>query len=165
MVTIQDIERVRPRLLADAIRAGLSADDAADLVQETVLRVWQNRHEVELRSDGVLNYAYRAFINRLVDHRRRAARSRVVLECDLLNDREVAELAVAIDLPGDGPAMTALRQLAPIYGDVLLLVDVGDLSLAGYADLRNITLRNARMRLRRGRRLVREILSGQAYLN
>jgi RNA polymerase sigma-70 factor (ECF subfamily) len=166
MVTLAQLEEVRPKLTQHALRNGLSADDAADLAQEAIILVWRNGERVDPER-GPTNYAFRVMLRLLDRHRRDQRRRNAVLECEL-DDADVAGLlSVSIDIPGEGPVMDAIRSLPEIYADVLLTVDVGGMSIAQYALRHRIAEGSVRSRLSRGRALVREgvLVRQRGYLN
>jgi RNA polymerase sigma-70 factor (ECF subfamily) len=130
---------------------------AEDILQNAFLKVLESGDQ--LRKDGsVVAWFYRILRNSVIDeYRRRSVRNEAM-------ERWLRELPV--DGPADETADDvaclcidkALDDLAPSYCKLLRAVDLGETSLAAYAESQGITAGNAAVRAHRARTALRKQL-------
>ena len=147
------VRRHQPDALATAL--GLLGDrhEAEEAVQEATARAWRGlaglRDPARFKA-WFVGILYRACRDRqrfkILDRRARAG---------LPSPREASE-------EGDRPALRAAMSLPDEYREPLVLFYVQDLSVVEIAETLGISEANAKVRLHRARRLLRERLSGGA---
>ncbi len=148
--------RVRPRLLAYALRRTRSPEDAADVVAETLFIAWRRLDAVPDDETSLL-WLYATCRRVIANHMRRAGRR---IE---LTQRMGAELSAAVRDPLDvgADAMLATRALQHLAEDdreILMLVGWEGLGSAELARLLGCSPIAARIRLHRARaRLIAEM--------
>jgi RNA polymerase sigma-70 factor, ECF subfamily len=160
-ITSESLAAQLPGLLRYAQALTRDADDAADLVQETVVRAWEKADQ--FRGDSALaTWLHRIMYHRFVDLTRRTVPVPVE-EADLLalNDRDWADDAytvsaeVVLERAEDREAMQdALIRLPASYRSAVLLHDLEGLTAVEVAAIQQVTLAAAKQRLRRGRQLL-----------
>ena len=148
-------------------------DDAAELTQETFVKVIQNLHRFEGRS-GFYTWAFRIAVNLTLNYCRRNARlavrsldaeqqqydsqERQVLK-DYLSDDSSPDAAVVVQRKELYEiAAKALMRLDEAQRAVVILRDIEDMSYARIAEVLDIELGTVRSRLSRGRSKLREVL-------
>jgi len=150
-------------LYAGAFRLCRSEAEAADLVQETLLKAYAafDRYEPGTHCKAWL---YRILYNLFISSRRRLARERRAMA------EEKAEVrgAVAAGAEPAGDHMTseavqrALSDLPDEFRLVVVLADLQDLSYREIAEVIDRPIGTVMSRLHRGRRLLQQRLVGQA---
>ena len=148
-------------------------DDAAELTQETFVKVIQNLDRFEGRS-GFYTWAFRIAVNLTLNYCRRNARlavrsldaeqqqydsqERQVLK-DYLSDDSSPDAAVVVQRKELYEIATkALMRLDEAQRAVVILRDIEDMSYARIAEVLDIELGTVRSRLSRGRSKLREVL-------
>ncbi len=156
-------------LLRVALRLTRHRADAEDLVQETVLRAWRalDRFDGRHPRAWLLTILRNANINR--------ARKR---RPDLFHDEDavLGQLAgrgadgregpgeVVVEGLPDQRVVAALRALSPKYREVVLLVDLDDLTYKEAAEVLDVPIGTVMSRLHRARRKVRDHLEESGWL-
>lgn len=128
-------------------------DVAGDVVQDTVLRALERRHQY--RSDAPLrHWLLRIAHNTIVDRARRSGREIVVddVEQSWRGDGYTVDAAMVMERAAErDELLDALARLPFIYRAVVVMHDVQELTVAEIADILEIGLPAAKQRLRRGR--------------
>jgi len=146
-------------------------DDAAELTQETFVKVIQNLHKFEGRS-GFYTWAFRIAVNLTLNYCQRNAKltvrsleqqqydsqERQVLK-DYLSDDSSPDAAVVVQRKELYEiAAKALMRLDEAQRAVVILRDIEGMSYARIAEVLNIELGTVRSRLSRARSKLREVL-------
>ena len=144
--------------------------EAEDLLQETYLRAYRFWHQFTPGTNckaWLLTILHNTFRNR---YRDRYRQQRTVDVADLEGTSAEADLADPSDNPEqrvfaqllDGEVDDALRRLPAEYLEVILLVDLQELSYEEAATVLNCPIGTIRSRLSRGRRQLQQMLHGYA---
>ncbi len=157
-----DVWRVARRLTRDR-------EAAEDLVQGTYERAFRSWRQYE---DGTNLRAWllRILHNLAIDVARRQKRTpeQLGLEADdyYLYDRlggnPVADVDRLVERLSPGPVLDALGGLSEPFREVVVLVDLGDLSYQEAADVLDIPVGTVMSRLHRGRRVLKKALADHA---
>ncbi len=162
---------LREELRRAALRLTASADDAEDLVQETLLHAFRGFHYFR-QGTNLRAWLMRILLNLFISHYRHQQRSvqTVSLEglleelelseegTDLLLDDSPSPEAVVLESAMDEEVARALQQLPEPFRQVVLLCDVEGLSYAEAAEALGIPLGTVRSRLSRAREMLRRLL-------
>ena len=151
-----------------ALRILRNKEDAEDILQETFLTVVEKLHTFDGRS-GFFTWIYRIATNASL----MKLRKKKLVFKDLGNDEEYnesMESRVFVDWSQD-PSINiydeevktkineAVNKLSDIYRSVFVLRDIESLSIKETSEILNITEENVKIRLRRARQFLRDILS------
>ncbi len=151
-----------------ALRILRNKEDAEDILQETFLTVVEKLHTFDGRS-GFFTWIYRIATNASLMKLRK---KKLVFQ-DLGDDTEYSdsiESRVFVDWTQD-PSINiydeevkkkineAVNKLSDIYRSVFVLRDIEGLSIKETSTILNITEENVKIRLRRARQFLRDILS------
>jgi RNA polymerase sigma-70 factor (ECF subfamily) len=151
-----------------ALRILRNKEDAEDILQETFLTVVEKLHTFDGRS-GFFTWIYRIATNASLMKLRK---KKLVFQ-DLGNDNEYndnIENRIFVDWTQD-PSINiydeevkekiddAVSKLSEIYRSVFVLRDIEGLSIKETSAILNITEENVKIRLRRARQFLRDILS------
>ena len=133
-------------------------DDAADVMQETYLRIWKSLRSY--RGDAAFGtWAYRIAANTAMTHLKRRGR-----EAEPVDPSDLAPLerpvAVADEVPDAGALDEALARLPAAMRTVLVMKDVYGFSLAEIAKQVGATEGAVKVRLFRARRRIAELMYG-----
>jgi len=154
------VQRLGPQLRAYLRRMVRNAADAEDLHQEVLLRIARGLSEFQGRS-SVKNWAYRIATNVAIDFLRRSRRIDLIVF-----DESTLEPPGADSDEEDRLILDEMNQcvrqvidgLPPKYRAALVLHDLHDKTAAETAEILEITLANAKMRIHRARAHLREAL-------
>jgi RNA polymerase sigma-70 factor (ECF subfamily) len=162
----QVVEPLLDGLYASALRLTGSASDAADLVQDTLLRAYQGWDRFE-PGTHIRGWLHRIQYNLFVSGYRRRKREQRAL--DVTSDPRKAERFVGgfdADGPREAPearlssaVQAALDALAPEFRAVVVLSDIGELSYRQIADALECPIGTVMSRLHRARRALAQRLS------
>jgi len=158
--TWEEIARDHGRFLyAVAYRLAGNAEDAQDLVQDALLRI---RRGLETYRPGSLEgWLARIVTNVFLDDvRRRRRRPTVALPPDHEHRLPPAAAADAASEALSDDVQRALDSLPPDFRVAVVLCDVADLGYDEIADQLGVPVGTVRSRIHRGRRMLREMLSG-----
>ena len=151
-----------------ALRILRNKEDAEDILQETFLTVVEKLHTFDGRS-GFFTWIYRIATNASL----MKLRKKKLVFKDLGNDEDYSESIesrVFVDWTQD-PSINiydeevkrkideAVNKLSDIYRSVFVLRDIEGLSIKETSTILNITEENVKIRLRRARQFLRDILS------
>ena len=145
----QAIRRLQARMYRTAVSILWNDEDAADAIQEAVLRAWQKQRM--LRSAGAFDvWLMRILINECRNiQRRNRFRQSVPLE---------ESLAGAVDEPPDRALQEALRRLPEKLRTPLLLHHLDGFSVAEVARMLRVKESTARGRIYEGRKRLKALL-------
>jgi RNA polymerase sigma-70 factor (ECF subfamily) len=128
------LRRLRPRLYAIALRFAKNHDDAEDIVQEALFRIWRNIDRFEGRA-ALSTWSHRITVNASLDSlRRQQARSERVADVGEHDegslDREPREESTPESLLGSAQVSslvrTAIASLSPAHRQVIELRELED---------------------------------------
>lgn len=159
-----DVWRVARRLTRDH-------QAAEDLVQEAYARAFRSWRSYE-PGTNMRAWLLRILHNLAIDNARRQQRApeQLGLEADdyYLYDRlggaknAVADVDRLVERLSPGPVLDALSELSLPFREVVVLVDLGDLSYQEAADVLDIPVGTVMSRLHRGRRVLKKALADAA---
>lgn len=161
----REVLRHRRELTTAAIRLTGSKAEADDLVQEAVMRAWVFWHRFEAGTNGRA-WMHRILINTFINGYRRKRREREILS--MVHDVESHEQrthAAETKTPGESlsdEVQRALGSLPREFRDVVVLVDLQDLSYRDASTALGCPIGTVMSRLHRGRRAMQRALSGYA---
>lgn len=153
-----EVQAFVPKLLPRALQLCRDSSDAEDLLQDTVERALRFEHQFVPGSNlkaWLHQVLYSVFVTRFRSRtRERRALDRLATDPCCWTQPEAA--------PGFGvltPRLSALLdELPEPFREVLLLVDLGELSYREAADELGVPIGTVMSRLHRGRRLLRDAL-------
>jgi RNA polymerase sigma-70 factor (ECF subfamily) len=159
------VARYTPVLHEAARRLTGSSDDAADLVQDAVMRAWTFWDRFEPGSNARA-WLHRILMNTFINAYRKQRRERELFRAAGEESRRdahsAADLGVA-ERDGLGDEVgAALAALPPEFRAVVELVDLGDLSYREVATKLGCPIGTVMSRLHRARKQLQESLSGYA---
>lgn len=150
-------------LMRAAVRLAGSRLEAEDLIQETYCQAWKSFHRFELGTNC------RAWLFRILFHKANQYRSRLFWR---KTDNCEAKLMDALsytppvnEMLIDEEILGALERLPGCYREVVLMVDVEELSYREVAGILQVPIGTVMSRLSRGRKLLRVELTevAEAY--
>lgn len=151
---------LRPRIVEFAARMTHSLDDADDIAQETMLKLWSMRH----RLDGYASVAALAMTiarNKTIDRLRKPALN-VELDCaSTLADSRLDPSQMIEDAEADAEASDLLARLPEQMRTILTMRHVDGLDNSEIAALTGNREATVRVTLCRARRRIRELFSRQ----
>jgi RNA polymerase sigma-70 factor, ECF subfamily len=153
----------RRELVSSALRFAGSADDAEDLVQETVMRAWLFRAQFE-HGTNVRAWLQRILRNTFINHYRKRRREREILAEHLVCER-ATRAAGASPAPVESlsdEVTGALASLPREFREVLSLVDANDASYREAAEELECPVGTIMSRLHRARRAMQGRLGAYA---
>ena len=161
------------RIYNVVLRICADPDDAAELTQETFVKIIENLDKFEGRS-SFYTWAFRIAVNLTLNYRQKNARLAVrsldsedgsydpqaarALKELLSDDRSPDPAAMAQNKEAYEIAVKALRRLDDAQRTVLVLRDIEGMSYARIAEVLGIELGTVRSRLSRARTRLRDIL-------
>jgi RNA polymerase sigma-70 factor (ECF subfamily) len=167
------VVKYQSRIYNVVLRICADPDDAAELTQETFVKVIQNLHKFEGRS-GFYTWAFRIAVNLTLNYCQRKAKlalrsldaeqeqydgqERQVLKDYLSDDSSPDAAAIAQRKELYEIAANALMRLDEAQRTVITLRDIEGMSYARIAEVLDIELGTVRSRLSRARSKLREVL-------
>ncbi|WP_026535870.1 sigma-70 family RNA polymerase sigma factor [Arthrobacter sp. H14] len=149
-----------PALRRFAASATSNPDQAEDIVQESILRVWQHAPE---RTTNMRGYLFRTARNVIIDNYRRRTHRPVEAGPDHLDDNfysdGVDELLLKLTME------EALGSLSPEHRGVIVALHYRGLTVAQTAELLQIPAGTVKSRAYYGLRELREALSGMGVMS
>ena len=157
-----DVWRVARRLARDY-------QAAEDLVQEAYARAFRSWRSYE-SGTNLRAWLLRILHNLAIDNARKQKRApeQLGLEADdyylyeRLGGNPVADVDVLVERLSPGPVLDALAELSLPFREVVVLVDLGDLSYQEAADVLEIPVGTVMSRLHRGRRVLKRARADHA---
>ena len=149
-------------LYRTAARVIGNRSEAEDLVQETYLQAWKSFHRFE-PGTNCRAWLFKIMFHLIQHQRRKWYNSKLVQESDemLLQDTLAYEPPVPADL-SDEDILAALDRIPVHYREVVVLADVQEFSYKEVAATLSVPVGTVMSRLSRGRKLLRDELSGFA---
>jgi RNA polymerase sigma-70 factor (ECF subfamily) len=153
---MNDLVRTATRVVRDRVEAN-------DLVQETYLQAWKSFHRFE-PGTNCRAWLYKIMFHVIHHHRRKTYR----MNLRLVHEDEPGLEATLPYVPpvrenlDDEDVLAAFDKLPPHYRDVVLLVDVQELSYKEAADALDVPIGTIMSRLSRGRQMLRISLADYA---
>lgn len=157
-----DVWRVARRLTRDP-------QAAEDLMQEAYTRAFRSWKQYE-PGTNLRAWLLRIVHNLAIDNARKQQRhpEQLGLEADdyylydHLGGAQVADVDRLVERLSPGPVLDALGELSLPFREVVVLVDLGDLSYQEAADVLEIPVGTVMSRLHRGRRVLKKALADAA---
>ena len=151
---LNELYRTAARLLGDGTKA-------EDVVQETYLQAWKSFARFE-PGTNCRAWLFKILINTIHHYRRGWFNLRRVKESEEILEQTAACAAPAPERIAQEEILRALGRLPPDYRAAVLLADVEEFSYKEIAALLEVPIGTVMSRLSRGRKLLREQLSGLA---
>ena len=140
-----------------ALRLGLCPEDAADAVQETLLRLWRNRLGLPDQQEALRAYCLTALRNECVSKKRRIFPMTSADELAEISDNLSSEDAEQSD------SVRHIRRLIETLPSsqqrVIILSSIYHLDTAEIAEATGLSPGNVRQLLSRGRKRLRDLLN------
>ena len=157
-----DVWRVARRLTRDQ-------QAAEDLTQDAYARAFRSWKQYQ-PGTNLRAWLLRIVHNLAIDNARRSQRhpEQLGLEADdyylydHLGGAQIADVDALVERLSPGPVLEALSGLSETFRDVVVLVDLGDLSYQEAADVLGIPVGTVMSRLHRGRRVLKKALADAA---
>lgn len=149
-------------LFRTAVRLVMDRAEAEDLLQEVYMQAWKSFERYE-PGTNCRAWLYKILFNKLNHQRRRKFSQSRLLQADdaLLAETVAYEPPVRPDLT-DEEVLEALDRLPANFREVVLLADVEEFSYKEVAEVLNVPIGTVMSRLSRGRKQLRDALSGVA---
>jgi RNA polymerase sigma factor (sigma-70 family) len=158
------VEKCRHRIYSFAYYSLGSRDEAEDVTQEVLIRMWE--HWSELKRKSLMAWVLRVTRNACLDiHRKRQTRGELMA----LHGED----CLGRDNPGDDPSYElerrdfrrqverGLQELDEPYRTIVILREIEDYSYAEIREAMDMPLNTIKVYLHRGRRMLRQQLQGQ----
>lgn len=153
-------QTIAPKLTNFLVAGGASYALACDVVQETFLRLWKMRDDLEDDAHRVSGLAFVIAKNILVDRHRRD--SRLVLQADI-TDAEAGETHSSPSMGREDylrqRLLAAFAQLPPLLREAYTLFQVMELPISEIARRTNVTEANVKVRIFRAKEKLRPLLA------
>jgi len=154
MPHIDDLFRTAQRVLRDPSRA-------EDVVQEVYLQAWKSFERFELGTNCKA-WLYKILFHSINHYRRKWFRLRLLSQKEEYLEENLAWTPSLPDHLTDAEILAALDDIPPNFKSVVLLVDVEEFAYKDVGDILEIPIGTVMSRLSRGRKLLRERLTGVA---
>lgn len=149
------------KMYACAIRSGLPSDDAADIVQEALLRLWRAREGIPKDEAGSKAYCFVSFRNLCISHYQRKK--------DTIPLESVAGLRAGPD--NDSVEMNdtqrniirLIEKLPDNQRTVIKMSSFGGFEISEIAEATGFTAVNVRKLLSRARKALREMIIDKRF--
>jgi RNA polymerase sigma-70 factor (ECF subfamily) len=151
---LNELYRTAARLLGDGTRA-------EDVVQEVYLQAWKAFDRFE-PGTNCRAWLFRILVNTVHHYRRKWFNPRIVKESEEILEQTVAYTPAIPETITEGEILRALDRLPAGYREVILLADVDEFSYKDIATMQQVPIGTVMSRLSRGRKLLRDQLSGLA---
>lgn len=143
--------RVARRMVDDPVAA-------EDIVQEAMVRIWQNASRFEANRAKLTTWLYRIVVNLVVDHQRRRRADSLPTDYDAIDPSPTAEMRLITANEHDA-LRAAMAKLRPIHRMAVILVYGEGLSGAETARRLGLSVKAVERVLARARRALRTDLS------
>lgn len=154
MPHLHDLARTAARVMGDRARA-------EDVVQETYLQAWKSFHRFETGTN-CRAWLYKILFHCIQHYRRKWFRWTVMQAMDEYTEATAAYTPPVPDQLTDEDFVAALDRVPADFRAVLLLVDVEEFAYKDAAEILGVPIGTVMSRLSRGRKILREQLTGLA---
>jgi RNA polymerase sigma-70 factor (ECF subfamily) len=151
---LNDLYRTACRVLGDSAKAD-------DVVQEVYLQAWKSFDRFEAGTN-CRAWLYKILFNTIHHYRRKWFNQRLVRDGEEAMETVAAPPAPVPDQLTDQEVLSALDRIPPDFRAVVVLADVEEFAYKEVAQILAIPIGTVMSRLSRGRKLLREQLSGLA---
>lgn len=147
-----------PKLTNYLMGSGSAYAEACDIVQETFVKVWKRRDQLDDDASRLSGFVFTVARNLRRDHLRKA--SREVLEDEI---RDAGSYEMDVESRDENAALrrrlnAALSQLPPLIREAFTLFQLGELSVREIAEQTGVSENNVKVRIFRAKERLREIL-------
>lgn len=159
------VEKCRHRVYSFAYYSLGSRDEAEDVTQEVLIRMWEHWSNLDRKS--IMAWILRVTRNVCLDlHRKRQTRTALMAEHgrDCLGNTGCGEGNPDLDLERKDfrrQVEVALRRVDEPYRTIVILREIQDYSYAEISKAMEMPLNTIKVYLHRGRRMLRQQLRGQ----
>ncbi len=166
----RDVVSMRPQLYRHAYRLSQNAEDAEDLVQETMMKAYSAFHTFQ-RGTNLNAWVFRILTNNFINAYRKKKRQPPRCSTDEVTDQGLAKAYAhhipigmrssedqALDLLLDNDIRAAMQALPQQFRDVVYYADVEGFRCREIALIMNTPTGTVVSRLRRGRQRLRSLL-------
>ena len=144
--------------LADLVcRKVKHQDYCQDIIQEVYLKILINQSKIE-QADNISAYLTRLTTNTVVDYYRRKSKSSILYEALPEISCEPDETPDSTSQLADCCLRSFIDSLPEIYRNAIIMVELDAFKIKDYARAANITLTNAKARVQRARKMLREVI-------
>ncbi len=167
------VDQVRRQIEASALRMTKDPEDAADLVQDTLVKAYASFDRFE-RGTNFKAWLLRILTNTYINEfrrRKRAPQFLPIAEIEPETEREISETYVPLEehpedvlmakIP-DQRLLEAMSKLPDEFRIAVTLCDVGGLSYEEVSKAMNTPIGTVRSRVHRGRKMLRRLLEHYA---
>jgi RNA polymerase sigma-70 factor (ECF subfamily) len=130
-------------------------DHCNDILHDVYLKLVANVHKIS-EIDNIRGYLVRIASNTIADHYRASATTLSVQEPEMLADE--ADCSCNQVALSDSFLERTIQQLAPMYREAFVKVEMEGLTQKEYADSAGISLSGAKSRVQRAREQVKELI-------
>jgi RNA polymerase sigma-70 factor (ECF subfamily) len=166
----RDVVPMRPQLYRHAYRLSQNAEDAEDLVQETMMKAYTAFHTFQ-GGTNLNAWVFRILTNNFINAYRKKKRQPARCSTDEVTEQGLAKAYAhnipmgmrssedqALDLLPDNDIRAAMQALPPQFRDVVYYADVEGFRYREIALIMNTPTGTVVSRLRRGRQRLRSLL-------
>lgn len=164
-MTIEEhYNRIAPKLMNYLIASGMDYQSAADIVQETFLRVWKRRDELMDDEAQVSGFVYTIARNLRTDIARKNSRLSFQEEITDEDVKETVQPNRSLEESEENAALrkrleAALKEVPPLLREAFLLFQVSGLSIREIARQTNSTESLVKVRIHRAKEKLKILLS------
>ena len=153
-----------PKLTSYLVGAGTDYHAACDIVQETFLRLWKKRNELQEDPAQVSGYVYTIARHLRADRLRKQARETLQEE---ITDEDAGAVMPSDSSSSDTAYLrrrlnAALAQLPPLVREAFSLFQVSELSVREIAHITGASESLVKVRVHRAKQKLRELLADVA---
>ena len=155
---------IAPKLTSYLVGAGTDYHAACDIVQETFLRLWKKRNELQEDPAQVSGYVYTIARHLRADRLRKQARETLQEE---ITDEDAGAVMPSDSSSSDTAYLrrrlnAALAQLPPLVREAFSLFQVSELSVREIAHITGASESLVKVRVHRAKMKLRELLADVA---
>ena len=155
---------IAPKLTSYLVGAGTDYHAACDIVQETFLRLWKKRNELQEDPAQVSGYVYTIARHLRADRLRKQARETLQEE---ITDEDAGAVMPSDSSSSDTAYLrrrlnAALAQLPPLVREAFSLFQVSELSVREIAHITGASESLVKVRVHRAKQKLRELLADVA---
>ena len=155
---------IAPKLTSYLVGAGTDYHAACDIVQETFLRLWKKRDELQEDPAQVSGYVYTIARHLRADRLRKQARETLQEE---ITDEDAGAVMPSDSSSSDTAYLrrrlnAALAQLPPLVREAFSLFQVSELSVREIAHITGASESLVKVRVHRAKQKLRELLADVA---